>query len=1430
MKSPFKFLDSYTKDDRAIFFGRDREIEELYHRVFESKIMLVYGVSGTGKSSLIHCGLANKFQETDWLPIVIRRGGNIIESMAVGIKAASITAQQSKLINPSDFKKGVRSLYLDHYKPVYFIFDQLEELFIFGTKEEDESFIKVLKTLLASDIQCKFIFILREEFLGWLSTFEKSITGFFNNRIRIEKMDIGNARIAIEGPCKIYNIAVEEGFADNMLQKLCPPNESNVELTYLQVYLDKIFRLASEGKKNDNDNITFRISDLDKAGNVYDILGSFLDEQICHLPDPELAMTILKAFVSARGTKRSVNAEEIREYALTTGKDIDEKTIKDLLISFVNLRILQEKDHNGRNELKHDALAAKIFEKITLIEKELLEIRQLIENAFHDWQKRVVLLSEEDLQYIAPYESRLFLPEDYKKLIEKSKSELTKARHRRRNIFSAAAVLLIIILSGFSIWAIKERKNAIDKERIANEQKIKATESEKDAIAARDMAIESDKKAVASAKEAVKARDAAKESETSALYEKTIAEKRETEARANNFNFLSKEMVTQDPTTALRLALFASALDPDNKAILDNLNSIYYDNSFYKVFFRYRSGNLCQISPDWTKIITTNGRTAQITDLNGNNSHLLIGHLLYGLPPDIHQFARKGYDNILSVAFSPDGNFVLTASNDLTARLWDINGNIKQTLRGHANIVLSVTFSPDGKSILTGSADLTARLWDLNGNTLQKFIGHASSVNSVAFAPDGRTILTGSSDSTAILWDLNGKILQKFKGHTGSVRRVAFAPDGKTILTGSNDQIARLWDLSGNTLQVFSGHTDNIVSLAFSPDGKTILTGSSDKTARLWDLNGSTLQRFLGNPGSVNSVAFSPDGNKILTFSIDGISRIWDLSQNAYKDLKGHKNFVYRALYSPDGKTIMTYSGDQTLRLWNMDGNSLQTIKLLSNSIAFSPDGKTILTGSLTAQLIDLKGNIIKTFVGPSKVIKSVAFSPDGKTILAGAADKTARLWDLDARTLQIFTGHNDFVNSVSFSPDGKIILTGSSDNTARLWDLKGNTLQTFNGHTEAVEAAVFSPDGKTILTGSDDKTARLWDLNGNTKQIFTGHTGFIGSVAFSPDGQKIITGSGDKTARVWDLQGNTLQILSGYKNNVYSVAFSPDGNTILIGSGDNTAKLITVKKPLKQFLKESGSEELSAGQKLQYGIIKTNEVIKEPDVKSLFEGLKFCISKAKLQDNNNAEYLNEANILFKKTFNSIADIKNRKSFISCGLDLFALKPQKYISDRIEEANKLFLASSTKDELKDTYDFYSEKCSFLDSIQIVLKLPEYFIQISRKLLSADSVARYTISNDLSGISWPLLQNSWFKASLDAIELAVIADSTNQYAYTTLPLILVLNNRFDEASRIYMKYSKKILFSVFSKSYRLIYLEDIADLEKRGITHPDFQKVRELLNK
>jgi WD40 repeat protein len=104
-------------------------------------------------------------------------------------------------------------------------------------------------------------------------------------------------------------------------------------------------------------------------------------------------------------------------------------------------------------------------------------------------------------------------------------------------------------------------------------------------------------------------------------------------------------------------------------------------------------------------------------------------------------------------------------------------------------------FSPDGKTIATGSSDNTMKLWNLNGQVLQTFKGHSSVVLSVVFSPDGKTIATGSHDNTVKLWNLNGQVLQTFKGHSSVVLSVVFSPDGKTIATGSGDKTAKLWNL-----------------------------------------------------------------------------------------------------------------------------------------------------------------------------------------------------------------------------------------------------------------------------------------------------------------------------------------------------------------------------------------------------------------------------------------------------------------------------------------------------------------------------------------------------------------------------------------------------------------------------------------------------------
>ncbi|ETO32083.1 WD-40 repeat protein [Reticulomyxa filosa] len=607
-------------------------------------------------------------------------------------------------------------------------------------------------------------------------------------------------------------------------------------------------------------------------------------------------------------------------------------------------------------------------------------------------------------------------------------------------------------------------------------------------------------------------------------------------------------------------------------------------------------------------------------------------------------FGEYGYlkghsDCVTSVQFSPDGNRIVSGSEDNTIRLWDaLSGKQIQCFEDHTGEVTSVQFSPDGKRIVSGSYDNTVRLWDVSsGQQIQCFEGHTDCVVSVQFSPSGDKIISGSFDNTIRLWDpLSGKQIQSLEGHTNIVTSVHFSHDGNQIVSGSDDQTIRLWSTSsGKQIQCFEGHNGNVTSVTFSPDCNRIVSGSSDKTIRLWDVSsGKQIQSIEGHSGHVLSVQFSPDGNRIVSGSFDKTIRLWDVSSGKQvQSFEGHSGHVLSVQFSPDGNKLVSGSYDETIRLWDVSlkiqTQSLEVHSRIVNSVQFSPDGSKIVSGSddKTIRLWNASSGLqIQSLEGHSDCVTSAQFSPDGGKILSVSVDHSIRLWDVTSgkqiqffdiesffvrsfqfspngdrivfgsfdgiirlldlssgKQIQCFEGHTKGITSVNFSPDGGRIVSGSHDKIIHLWDISGKRIQSFEGHTNTITFVQFSHDSNRIVSGSDDKTIRLWDTSsGKQIQCFEGHTKDVTSVRFSPDRNRIVSSSKDKTIRLWDIQsGQQIQSIEGHSDHVTSVQFSPDGNRILSASGDSTIRLYSNSSNLIHFTSDDKKSVCSQNERI---------------------------------------------------------------------------------------------------------------------------------------------------------------------------------------------------------------------------------------------------------
>lgn len=455
---------------------------------------------------------------------------------------------------------------------------------------------------------------------------------------------------------------------------------------------------------------------------------------------------------------------------------------------------------------------------------------------------------------------------------------------------------------------------------------------------------------------------------------------------------------------------------------------------------------------------------------------------------------REHTDKVMSIALSPDGKLIASASFDNTIRFWDVaTGQCVHSL--HVKGLFCMSFSPNGQHIayalgnLDHDEDFSIYGWNIEKKSLQwVLMGHQGVVRSMSFNHDGSSLVTASNDGTLRLWDISkGKCRKVLRDDGKFILSAVFSPDDKYIASASFDNNVRVWDAqNGSLIHKLEGHTDVVTNVSFSPDGNMLASGSEDNTIRLWDTNTWQCKRVLnGHTKFVLSTAFSPDSQFLVSGSLDGTIRFWETEEGqCICVLKGHTDRVNSVLFHQGGQLVVSSSDDATIRIWELFNDAPKSVSL--HDVSYFSSSSVNSNGTLIAGVDGYSDvcvtekdskTILRKGYGHIDDVCDVRFSPDDKYIASASYDKTIRIWDANTlECIQVLKGHTTAVMSVSFSSDGQYVVSTSLDDTIRVWDVSTG-LCLFVIENKFKSDSSFTTDGSHIVSNFSEDRADIWEF-----------------------------------------------------------------------------------------------------------------------------------------------------------------------------------------------------------------------------------------------------------------------------------------------------------------------------------------------------------------
>lgn len=537
------------------------------------------------------------------------------------------------------------------------------------------------------------------------------------------------------------------------------------------------------------------------------------------------------------------------------------------------------------------------------------------------------------------------------------------------------------------------------------------------------------------------------------------------------------------------------------------------------------------------------------------------------------------------LAFSPDGGRLAVGELDGRIEIYSMpEGVLQQTLTGDSSGVISLAFSPDGQKLLSTNENEQARLWDLQ---LGKIIHSVNcSICNVGFSSSGQPLAWKRDSDVFTIWDIEqGKSLRSLS--TTWSWASAFNSDWSQVATGGDDGILRIWQPDGNGYKLLNSldSSGQIWSVAYSPDKKILAAGNDQAKIYVWDIQTWQLRYVLsGGAGDVTFLLFSPDSQSLLSSSTtDEGLKLWDIRTGS----------LSQSMENPDTYTTGVFLS--TGQLWGVQESNTETALVdLTKAknlqrfqrnmqdaawrLAISSDGKLIAVDdgyNLIKVVNPGTGKTLHTFGDFPGPLIHLDFSPDGR-ILAGlfpldasSATPTGilRVWNL-ANWEELYSQTISLAEGFAFSSDSSRIALGSAIGKIFIYEvISGKLIQTLAGHEDVVTSLAFSPNGAILASGGQDGTIRLWDLQAGEEIRLLDRLSYkvrgsslpvrIGCIAFSPDESLLVTGEVDGMIRFWDMAtGVQIAAFQGHRGEVNTLDFNLGGTQFISGGQDGTLRL----------------------------------------------------------------------------------------------------------------------------------------------------------------------------------------------------------------------------------------------------------------------------------